>query len=78
MQIVKDLFQVKIVGKCLNKEDIIQLFNFGFSKDNVIKQYKKDNKIKIDEARKIVEKVLYEYVITNVQKMHRREKTNEM
>lgn len=67
MQIVKDLFQVKIVGKCLNKEDIIQLFNFGFSKDNVIKQYKKDNKIKIDEARKIVEKVLYEYVITNVQ-----------
>lgn len=66
MQIVKDLFQVKIVGKCLNKEDIIQLFNFGFSKDNVIKQYKKDNKIKIDEARKIVEKVLYEYVINNV------------
>ena len=66
MQIVKDLFQVKIVGKCLDEKDIIQLFNFGFSKDNVIKQYKKDNKIKIDEARKIVEKVLYEYVINNV------------
>ncbi len=38
MQIVKEAFQVKIIGKCLNKEDILQLFSFGFSKENVVKK----------------------------------------
>ena len=37
MEIVKEEFKVKIVGKCTNETDILQLFNFGFSKDNVIK-----------------------------------------
>ena len=58
MEIVKEEFKVKIVGKCTNETDILQLFNFGFSKDNVIKKYKRDNKLKIDEARKIVENTL--------------------
>lgn len=60
MQIVKEDFQVKIVGKCLNKIDILQLFNFGFSKENVIKKYKRDNKLKIEEARRVVENTLLE------------------
>ena len=41
MRIVNTGFQVKIIGKCLNKEDIIQLFNFGFSKESVTRKYKK-------------------------------------
>lgn len=60
MQIVKEDFQVKIVGKCLNKVDILQLFNFGFSKENAIKKYKRDNKLKIEEARRVVENTLLE------------------
>lgn len=60
MQIVKEDFQVKIVGKCLNKIDILQLFNFGFSKENVIKKYKRDNKLKIEEARRVVENTILE------------------
>lgn len=60
MQIVNEGFQIKIVGKCLNKADILQLFNFGFSKDNAIKKYKRDNKLKIEEARKVVENTLLE------------------
>ena len=30
MQIIKEQFQTKIVGKCLEKEDILQLWKFGF------------------------------------------------
>lgn len=60
MQIVNEGFQVKIVGKCLNKVDILQLFNFGFSKENVIKKYKRDNKLEIEEARRVVESTLLE------------------
>lgn len=63
MQIVNDGFQTKIVGKCLNETDIIQLFNFGFSKDNVIKKYKRDNKLKINEARQIVENTLFKNIV---------------
>lgn len=60
MKIIKEAFQIRIIGKCLNKEDILQLFNFGFSKENVIKKYKRDNKLKIEEARKVVESTLLE------------------
>ena len=38
MQIVKEQFQVKIVGKCLEKEDILQLWKFGFNKDSISKK----------------------------------------
>ena len=62
MQIVKEQFQVKIIGKCLTKQDILQLFYFGFSKENVVKKYKKDNKIKEIDARKIVENTLLEEI----------------
>ena len=62
MQIVKEAFQVKIIGKCLNKEDILKLFSFGFSKENVVKKYKRDNKLKIEEARRIVENTLLENI----------------
>ena len=41
MRIVKEGFQIKIVGKCSTDEDIIQLFDFGFSKKGVIEKYKK-------------------------------------
>ena len=60
MQIVKEQFQVKIMGKCLTKADIMKLFNFGFSKEGIVKKYKKDNKIKEMDARKIVEETLLE------------------
>lgn len=63
MQIVKEDFKVKIVGKCISETDILQLFNFGFSKDNVIKKYRRDNKLKIDEARKTVENVLLRNIL---------------
>lgn len=60
MQIVKEQFQVKITGKCLTKADIMKLFDFGFSKEGIVKKYKKDNKIKEVDARKIVEETLLE------------------
>ena len=60
MQIVKEQYQVKITGKCLTKQDIMKLFNFGFSKEGIVKKYKKDNKIKEVDARKIVEETLLE------------------
>ena len=60
MQIVKEQFQVKITGKWLTKADIMKLFDFGFSKEGIVKKYKKDNKIKEVDARKIVEETLLE------------------
>lgn len=62
MQIIKEQFQVKIVGKCLEKEDILQLWKFGFGMDGIAKKYAKDNKIKLDEAKKIVVELLYKEV----------------
>lgn len=53
-------FTVSIVGKCTNKTDILQLFNFGFSKEGIVKKYKKDNKLQDREARNIVEKTILE------------------
>lgn len=41
MKIIKKPFAVKIDGKCQTDTDILQLFNFGFSRENVIKRYKK-------------------------------------
>ena len=58
MQIIKETFQVKIIGKCLNEKDILQLFSFGFSKENVVKKYNRDNKLKIEDARRVVENIL--------------------
>lgn len=75
MQIVKEQFQTKIVGKCLGKEDILQLWKFGFSKGNVVKKYAKDSKLKITEARKIVFKILYEEVQNDNRKNNTRYKT---
>lgn len=51
MQVVKEQFQTKITGKCLTKEDVLQLWKFGFSKENIAKKYARDNKIKINESR---------------------------
>lgn len=53
-------FLITIVGKCNYKQDILQLFDFGYSKEAVVKKYKKDNKLKINEARRIVEETLLE------------------
>ena len=68
MQIIKEQFQTVIVGKCLEKEDILQLWKFGFSKESIAKQYAKDNKIRIAEARKVVIKFIYEEVTNDNRK----------
>ena len=62
MEIKKEQFQIKIIGKCLTKEDIISLWKFGMSKNSIAKKIKKDNKIESKEALRIVEKTLYEEV----------------
>ena len=63
MKIIKEPFAVKIDGKCHTNTDILQLFNFGFSRENVIKQYKRDNKVTTEEATRIVEQVLLENIL---------------
>lgn len=60
MEIKKETFQIKIFGKCKTKTDIMQLFNFGYSKENIVKKYAKDNKIKEIDARRRVEEILWE------------------
>lgn len=50
---------VKIQGKCENEQDIITMWNFGYSLKGITKQYAKDNKIKVSEADKIVTDILY-------------------
>lgn len=75
MQIIKEQFQTVIVGKCLEKEDILQLWKFGFSKENIAKKYAEDNKIKIAEARKVVIKFLYEEVTNDNRKNNTRRKS---
>lgn len=72
MQIIKEQFQTKIVGKCLEKEDILQLWKFGFSKENIAKKYARDNKLKIAEARRLVVRFLYEEVINDNRKNNTR------
>lgn len=68
MQIIKEQFQTKIVGKCTEKEDILQLWRFGFSKENIAKKYARDNKLKIADARPIIIKFLYEEVVNDNRK----------
>ncbi len=51
------------MGECLTKQDILQLFNFGFSKESIVKKYKKDNNLDNKEARKIVENALLENIL---------------
>lgn len=72
MQIIKEQFQTKIVGKCLEKEDILQLWKFGFSKESIAKKYARDNKIKINESRQVVVKILYEEVQNDTRKNNTR------
>lgn len=62
MQIIKKNFQIILVGKCSTKEDILLLLKFGYDKEKATKQYKKDNKLKIEEARRVVEQVLLEEI----------------
>lgn len=59
MTITKNGFTVKIHGKCETEQDILQLYKFGYSVKGIIKQYAKDNKIKNNEAQKIVIETLY-------------------
>jgi len=63
MQIIKEQFQTKIVGKCIEKEDILQLWKFGFSIESIAKKYAKDNNLKITDSKKIVIDFLYNEVI---------------
>lgn len=62
MKIKKEQFQIKIIGKCLTKEDILNLWKFGMNKISIVKKYEKDNKIRSKEALRIVEETLYEEV----------------
>ena len=62
MQIKKSSFKLIVCGKCETQTDIIQLFNFGYTKEGIVKKYAKDNKIKEVEARKVVEKTLMMYL----------------
>lgn len=58
MQIIKEQFQTKIVGKCL--------------KENIAKKYARDNKLKIAEARRLVVRFLYEEVTNDNRKNNTR------
>ena len=59
MIVTQNDFMVKIQGKCENEQDIITMWNFGYSMKGIAKKYAQDNKIKKTEADKIVEDVLY-------------------
>lgn len=63
MRIIKEPYQIRIEGKCTTPEDIIELFNFGMSITGISRIYKKDNDLKIKEAKEIVEKVLYRKIV---------------
>lgn len=62
MEIKKEQFQIKLLGKCLTQKDILMLWNFGMNKDKIARKYANDNKIKSKEALSFVEKTLYEEV----------------
>lgn len=72
MQIIKKQFQTKIVGKCTEKKDILQLWNFGFGIESIVKKYAKDNNLKIADSRKIVIDFLYKEVINDNRKNNKR------
>lgn len=59
MIVTKKSFMTKIEGKCETDLDIIIMWKFGYSIKGIIKQYAKDNKIKVKEAEKNVMQVLY-------------------
>ena len=59
MNVVRNGFVIKIEGKCLTNQDILDMWNFGYSMKGIAKKYAQDNKIKKTEADKIVEDVLY-------------------
>lgn len=59
MIVEKTMFSVRIKGKCETEQDIITMWNFGYSLKGIIRQYAKDNKMKVKEADKIVTNVLY-------------------
>ena len=61
-------FAVKIEGKCLTPNDIIQLWNFGYSIDCICNKYAKDNKIQVSKARAIVGDILYRHALDNSKK----------
>ena len=72
MQIVREQFQTRIIGKCNGKEDILQLWKFGFSKEKIARKYSRDNGLKIAEAGKTVVKILYEEVLNDSRKNNTR------
>lgn len=63
MIVAKNGFMIKIQGKCENEQDVITMWDFGYSIKGIIKQYSKDNKIKISEADKIVTAIIYKNVM---------------
>ncbi len=63
MEIVKEKYQTKVKGKCVDKKDILLLWNFGVNKERIAKKFKKDNKIDTQTAMKMIEKVLYEEIV---------------
>lgn len=65
MEIVREKYQTKVSGKCIDREDILLLWNFGFSKEKIAKKLKRDNKTDTQTALKIVEQILYEEVIND-------------
>lgn len=68
MEIKKNGFTVKIEGKCLTPNNIIELWKFGYSLDGICKKYARDNKIQISKARTIVGDILYRYTLDNSKK----------
>lgn len=62
MEIRKQNFAIKIFGKCTTEKDILDLFNFGYSKESIVKKYRKDNKLKETDARRFVEQILWKEV----------------
>ncbi len=68
MKIIKNGYSVKIEGKCLTPNNIIELWNFGYTINGICKKYAKDNKIQISKAREIVGNILYRYTLDNSKK----------
>lgn len=72
MEIRKSSFTITIFGKCTTQKDIIDLYNFGYSKESIVKKYRQDNRLKDEEARKTVEKTLLETILKMEKKADRR------
>lgn len=41
MEVISNGFELKITGKCLTNYDVIKLFNFGYSKEGIVKKIQK-------------------------------------